>query len=303
VAAANSQTRYTLMGKAVHNGTAQGYQLEVVDDGTGKLKGQNVSIVENGRKIIGEVVGNIVYAKKRMYFKEIRVTNLRKGETQNDYCFFEINADYFIKDGRTIISGKFVGRSPNGNTCGSGDIYLMGPKSVEKIHTEYIQKIEAAKLPTIIKKITPPVFKNKSVKKVEPKIDTSATTLTLKPTEKNIFPSVGKGVSMYEYDSDTLKLFISDYDKNDGDRISLYINGKALMNNYTLTSTVDSMSINMLDYGNGTGIDTISVYAQNEGYYSPNSAKILIVDGIQQYLFYACNNYQQTKYLILRKRK
>ena len=89
MAAANSQTRYTLMGKAVHNGTAQGYQLEVVDDGTGKLKGQNVSIVENGRKIIGEVVGNIVYAKKRMYFKEIRVTNLRKGETQNDYCFFE----------------------------------------------------------------------------------------------------------------------------------------------------------------------------------------------------------------------
>ena len=85
------------MGKAVHNGTAQGYQLEVVDDGTGKIKGKNVSIVENGRKIIGEVVGNIVYAKKRMYFKEIRVTNLRKGETQNDYCFFEINADYFIK--------------------------------------------------------------------------------------------------------------------------------------------------------------------------------------------------------------
>ena len=51
MAVANSQTRYTLMGKAVHNGTAQGYQLEVVDDGTGKLKGQNVSIVENGRKI------------------------------------------------------------------------------------------------------------------------------------------------------------------------------------------------------------------------------------------------------------
>jgi hypothetical protein len=301
-AAAQKAIRYSLTGTAVHQGQSQGYRLDVVDDGTGKIAGENVSIVEKGRKIIGEVKGSINYAKHKIYFKEIRVTNLRPGETQNDYCFFEVNADYIIKDGRTIISGKFVGHSPNGQVCGTGNIYLIGPKNVEEIHTEYIKKITEKKVVSPIKKLFKP--KKIIVPKViidTPKIIVKKDTLPTK--EKNIFPSVGKGVSMYEYDHDTLQFNISDYDKEDGDRVSVFINEKVLMADYVLTNAINKIPINMLEYGNGTGIDTIIVYAHNDGYYTPNSAKVLIDDGVQQYLFYACNNYREKKYLILRKRK
>jgi hypothetical protein len=299
-------TRYTLSGTAVHNGTSQGYRLDVVDDGTGKIKGQNISIVENGRKIIGDVIGSINYSKKRIYFKETRVTNLRPGETQNDYCFFEVNASYIIKDGRTVISGKFVGHSPNGTLCGNGDIYLLGPKSVEAIHNTYVQQQDEkrkASLPPPPKKFIPPP--PKKIKKVD-----TALTVTLKPKidtlsqkEKNIFPSVDLGISMYEYDANDLQLAISDYDKEDADRINLYINNRLILKDYTLSNRIDTIALNMMEFGNGSGTDTISVVANNEGYYSPNSARVVVLDDELQYTFFACNNYKEKKYLILRRRK
>jgi hypothetical protein len=301
-------TRYTLNGTAVHNGTSQGYRLDVVDDGTGKIKGENISIVENGRRIVGEVIGSINYAKKKIYFRETRVTNLRAGETQSDYCFFEINANYYIKEGRTIISGKFVGHSPNGTVCGGGDIYLMGPKNVEAIHQEYVKKVEAIKKAKteMVKKTEPKpkiIIKPKVIKDTIKKQDVVLVEKDTKPKEKNIFPSLDKGVSMYEYDNTNIKLCLSDYDKIDGDRVSVYLNSKLLWQNYTLTNDVDTISINMNEMGNKTSMDTLIVLAHNEGAYSPNSAKIVILDGDQQFTYYACNNFTEKKYLILKKRQ
>jgi hypothetical protein len=298
---AQKPTRYSLTGTAVHQGQSQGYRLDVIDDGTGQISGENISIVEKGRKIIGEVKGYINYSKHKIYFKEIRVTNLRPGESQNDYCFFEVTADYIIKDGRTIISGKFVGHSPNGQLCGNGNIYLLAPKSVEEIHIDYIKK-ETEKKISKPKKV---IFAKKNIvpKKIMDttnKIITKVDTIPQK--EKNIYPSL-KGVSMYEYDTEMLQFSISDYDKEDGDIITILLNSKIVVDNYILTSAVNTIPINMLEYGNGNGEDTVIVYAHNDGYFSPNSAKILITDGAQQYLFYACNNYREKKYLILRKRK
>jgi hypothetical protein len=299
---AQTITRYTLMGKAYDAVNTQGYRLDVTDDGTGVVRGENVSIVENGRKIIGEVAGKIDYAKHKMYIKEIKVKNLRPGETQNDYCFFDITADYYIKDGKTYITGKYIGRSPNGKECSRGQIVLMAPKSVEAIHTDYVKKVAEAKKIVTVKKIIPPK-KIVTVKKIDTPIVVVAVIEPPAKKEKKIFPSVGKGVSMYEYDADSLVLSISDYDKDDGDIIALRINETVLLDRYILSPKTDTIRLNMKLLGNGTGNDTISIYAYNEGYYSPNSAKLMVYDGKQEYLFYACNNYQERKYLILRKRE
>jgi hypothetical protein len=295
-------TKYSVVGKAFDAVSSQGYKLDVTDDGTGVLRGENISIVENGRKIIGEVAGRIDYAKHKMYIKEIRVKNLRPGETQNDYCFFDITADYYIKDGRTYITGKYIGRTPNGKECSRGQVVLMAPKSVEAIHTDYVKKVAEAKKITLPKKITPPV-KKVVVKKVDTPIAVATIVEPPAKKEKKIFPSVGKGVSMYEYDTDNLVLTITDYDKDDGDIIALRINDNVLKDKYILTPKSDTILLDMKLLGNGTGNDTISIYAYNEGYYSPNSAKLMIYDAKQEYLFYACNNYQERKYLILRKRE
>jgi hypothetical protein len=299
---AQTVTKYSLMGKASDDVSTQGYRLDITDDGTGLVKGENISIVENGRKIIGDIIGQINYAKHKITFKELKVKNLRPGETQNDYCFFEINADYYIKDGRTFISGTYIGRAPNGKVCSRGEILLMGPKSVEAIHTEYIKKITEAKLLAAQKKIvTPP--KKLLIKKIDSPVVVKIIQDSMVKKEKKIYASVAQGVSMYEYEMDTLVLQISDYDKEDGDLIALRMNDKILLDKYTLSTKTDSIVLDMKQLGNGTGNDTITVYAYNEGYYSPNSAKLLIQDGMQEYLFYACNNYQERKYLILRKKE
>ncbi len=315
--AQNKPTKYFLSGRAFINNRQEIYKVEITDDGSGKLTGETVSI-DGNKKIVGTVVGKIDYARKKMFLQEVKVTNLRPGETQSNYCFFIITANYIIKDGQTIVQGPLVGKSPDGNICTNGSVLLLSPKNVEVIHKEFVQKTISLKntivekvntvvnkvekkLPTIVKPPTPIVKKEKSKEQT----NTYSSTITdtnLSSKEKTIAPTIDAGATLYEFENDSLVFIISDYDKEDGDRINVYVNKKLVLSNYELKNAPEFIAVPLKEIGNPDGLNFVEVEALNEGYYNLNSTKLVVLDGSFEYVFYACNKFQQKKQLVLKKK-
>jgi hypothetical protein len=80
-------TKYVLLGRAYYDGVFQTYKLNVTDDGSGTIYGENVSILPTGKVLIGEVKGKIDYEHKLITFREMRIKNLGPDESQNDFIF------------------------------------------------------------------------------------------------------------------------------------------------------------------------------------------------------------------------
>lgn len=64
----------------------------------------------------------------------------------------------------------------------------------------------------------------------------------------------------------------------DGDIISLYVNGSSVFSNFTLTKSKSSRSVTL----DNRGYNYVLLYAHNEGSISPNTAALSIDDGTQE---------------------
>lgn len=64
----------------------------------------------------------------------------------------------------------------------------------------------------------------------------------------------------------------------DNDIVSFYVNGRKLLDNYSLTANKKSVEVN-LDY---TGYNYIMIYAHNVGSIDPNTCAVSVDDGISE---------------------
>ncbi|MBN9313740.1 MAG: hypothetical protein J0I53_11890 [Chryseobacterium sp.] len=77
-------------------------------------------------------------------------------------------------------------------------------------------------------------------------------------------------------DTRTLELGVYDHGTIDGDIISLYVNGKLVLDKYTLKGPADIKKVKVtLDY---TGYNYILMYAHNEGSIPPNTCTLTVKD-------------------------
>jgi hypothetical protein len=308
--------KYVMQGRAYYDGTSQIYKLRVTDDGSGNIKGENVSILPSGRVLIGPVRGVIDYKKQTIFFQELQIANLPKGERQEDFCFFTITASFKIIQGKTVINGTFTSKHPSGAKCSGGTIYLIGEKDVTEIRKQYVKRVEDEKArikklatpkpapkpkPVVVKKPAPKPPKPKPVPEPEPivVVDTPKPALVVKLVQ----PEIPQGAKIYEYNNDVLTFSIIDYDQDDGDKIDLYINGKPILQNYQLTVEGFTFDIDLKALGNGTGLDIISMYSVSAGSYAPTSAKFVILDKDQKFTQFAGTDLNKTFYLALKKKK
>lgn len=98
--------------------------------------------------------------------------------------------------------------------------------------------------------------------------------------DKSIIPSSYQGRSVesqgtYYVSKKQVTLYVWDSGTIDGDIISLLVNGKVVLANYTLTGSKKPISVT-LDY---SGYNYILLFAHNEGSISPNTAALSIDDG------------------------
>ena len=71
----------------------------------------------------------------------------------------------------------------------------------------------------------------------------------------------------------------------DGDKVTVLLNGKNVLNNYTLTSAKKAFHLALDE-----GMNTLTIIANNEGSEPPNTANIQLADGEATYNIIAYNN-------------
>lgn len=312
-AAKAQAVKYVMQGRAYYDGTSQVYKLRVTDDGSGHIRGENVSILPSGRTLIGPVSGVIDYKKNTIRFQELKIANLPRGESQEDFCFFTITASFKIIQGKTVINGTFTSKHPSGLPCSGGTIYLIGEKDVTEIRKEYVKRVELEKA-KLVKKDPPPPPKPKIIKPkpkiipqkvevVEPvivKIDTPE--IVLPPVELPKAPPIPTGAKEYQYSSDILTITVIDYDEDDGDKIDLYLNEKPILKQFLLTTKGFTFDLDLKALGNGSGVDILNLYSVSAGSYAPTSAKFIIKDQDQKFTQFAGTNLNQVFNLVLKKK-
>ncbi len=266
-----------MQGRAYYDGTSQIYKLSVVDDGSGQLKGENISILPNGKVLRGPVSGFVDYNKKIITFQELRISNLPIGQNEEDFCFFRITGKFNVLENKTILQGSFTSKQLSGKACSGGTIYLIGEKNITTIRSEFLSRLETKKRIEL---------NQPNVKKISAKIvprDTIQTTIIEAPklvlNDSSFLGGAPQDAPRFIYDNNMLGITLADYHEDDNDRVDVFLNDKLILNNYLLTTTGFKFDLDIKALGNGAGLDVIKIACKNEGFYSPNSTKITVDDG------------------------
>lgn len=173
-----------------------------------------------------------------IYFYETVVLNSKAKYENLNFCLLTAKMKRTLTKSGATYNGSITGYVRGSKKkCASGTIYLK-------------QKKESTPLKPTVKKIAPVLA-----------IDTLFSDLKHKKQ------------TAYHIKSSKLRLAIWDDANEDGDRISIFLNGKEILGNYKLKRTKKEIAITL---PNTQKIHYLKIKALNEGLATPNTSRIQI---------------------------
>lgn len=228
------------------------YKIMFSED-NGAISGYSITDLGGPHETKSFLSGYFSDEKNALEFYESGILYTKSPITQNDFCYVHFNGTLKKLNERQQIEGSFKGMYDNGDECIHGDIKLANFGKVLK---------KAKKLD---KKIDRNVFVSKE-KKDKINISKSLDTLSMNIIAK------GQVLSVFTKDS-MVKLRIYDGGKEDGDKINLWVDGRKILENYSVTKKVRIVEVPV------TSKETkIVVEALNVGTSAPNTVRIEISD-------------------------
>ena len=233
----------------LENGTPLMFEMEFIED-KGMVNGFSITGKGTPDETKSDVSGIFNKNTKTYKLKETQVLSTNSEADLNTFCYINMEITEKGKLSLKRYEGKFTGYFINGDTCASGNIILMEKEKLEK-------KVEKIK------------------KKVEKKIEKQ------KKEEINVLSTKilkdGDDMLINCY-SDKITIYIWDANQEDGDKISLIVNGKYLLENYTT-----KRKRKKIKYKLNEGENIIEITATNLGSNPPNTSRIEIVDSRTKY--------------------
>ena len=233
----------------LENGTPIMFEMEFTQD-KGMVNGFSITGKGTPDETKSDLSGIFNKNTKTYKLKETQVLSTNSEADLNTFCYINMEITEKGKLSLKRYEGKFTGYFTNGDTCASGNIILMEKEKLEK-------KVEKIK------------------KKVEKKIEKQ------KKEEINVLSTKilkdGDDMLIKCY-SDKITIYIWDANQEDGDKISLIVNGKYLLENYTT-----KRKRKKIKYKLNEGENIIEITATNLGSTPPNTSRIEIVDSKAKY--------------------
>lgn len=224
------------------------YKLEFLINQDNNIQGKSITDFSGKHRTESEIEGKISNDGKTVSFKEIKNISTKSNYAAEDFCYVHLkNAKIRLRNNKSILQGHFHGRFQNNEICAEGDIYLVS----EEFMFKKLNKIE---------KHIPEKHKEKI--NVDRAKKSSKMTILREGEVMKILSS-----------SNSVKLNIWDGEKNDGDLISVKVNGKYLLEKFEITNKVKSVIIPIDKIS-----ATIEIIAENEGSLPPNSARFSVTD-------------------------
>ena len=233
----------------LENGTPLMFEMEFIED-KGMVNGFSITGKGTPDETKSDVSGIFNKNTKTYKLKETQVLSTNSEADLNTFCYINMEITEKGKLSLKRYEGKFTGYFTNGDTCASGNIILMEKEKLEK-------KVEK--------------IKKKIEKKIEKKGKEEINVMSTKVLKD------GDDMLIKCY-SDKITIYIWDANQEDGDKISLVVNGKYLLENYTT-----KRKRKKIKYKLKKGENIIEITATNLGSTPPNTSRIEIVDSKTKY--------------------
>jgi hypothetical protein len=222
-----------------------------------KVEGYSITDFGGAHETKSKLKGSYNPSTRELSFNEYDIVYTKSDVIHDDFCFVHFEPTYF-KPGKTkYFKGAFKGLFTDGEECISGELFLNSAENVEKRMDKMTKKIDKSKrVPDSIKQ------KAKDLKFLE-KLNMNI----LKTSEVTSVFSKSKTISLAVYDGG----------QEDGDVISIKVNGIVVLRRYSISKEVKTIEIPLISKKT-----VIEVIADGVGTITTNTAVIEIHDGVNK---------------------
>ena len=231
------------------NNTPISFQLEL-EEQNGIVNGYSITNINTPDATKSEISGLYFKSDNSFQLQETQILQTSSEVPLNTFCYLNLNLAFKGKFGSKRLEGTFIGNFLDSTQCASGKIILMEEKKL-------IKKIE----------------------KVKKKIDKKANK-TLAETNQMQQTKILKdgGNFTVKWESNKVKLYIWDANQEDGDKITLKINGDIILHDFETENKRKKIKYQLKD-----GEIIIEITATNFGTSPPNTSRIELVDSKTKY--------------------
>lgn len=193
--------------------------------------------------------GNIHYKTTSKIFET-------KNQLNQGFCFSEANLTWTEDKKYEYLQGVWVGWDDKKNSCASAHIWIRRKKRFKDTPEPILAMVE--KVDTVVEMniVAPTTPKDISVK--EPFVSKPTYTNRKQVTKETI-----------HVPKDSIWVYISDSNREDGDIVSLEFNDQLLIKEYTLTSHKKGFRVRLQP-----GVNILTLIAHNLGEIPPNTAAV-----------------------------
>jgi hypothetical protein len=245
-----SQNTFSYLGTLVlSDNTPISFSLELQED-NGIVNGYSITNINTPDETKSEISGLYFKKDKSFQLQETQILQTKSEAALNTFCYINMNLNLKGKFGSERVQGTFKGNFLDSTECASGKVILMERTKLEK-------KIEKIK------------------KKVEKKYNEKyQDTSLVKRTE---ILKDGDDFTI-NWEGNKLRLFIWDANMEDGDKITLSINGNIILDDFETTNKRKKIKYKLAE-----GKNIIEIKATNSGSSPPNTSRIELVDNKTKY--------------------
>ena len=247
---ASSQNHLNYLGTLIlSNNMPISFKLNLIEK-EGIVSGTSITNIGEKDETKSEIMGLYFNSDKSFQLKETQILQTTSEAPLNTFCYINMNLSFKGLLGRKRLEGTFTGNFLDSTECASGKIILMEEKKLKK-------RLEKAK---------------KRIEKKHPDISDETTLIEQTKTLRE-----GENLSI-NWQSNKMKLFIWDANKEDGDKIELKINNKIILNNFETKNKRKKIRLGLEE-----GENIIEIKATNLGASPPNTSRIELVDDKTRY--------------------
>lgn len=228
------------------------YKIEFDEMKDGSISGKSVTDFSGPHRTESEITGQIDRKEKTITFNELGNLTTKSDSPSDDFCYVHLyNAKIKIKEKKSLIQGHFYSRYANGEKCIEGDIFLMGGDY-------FFDKVKSISNKKLVPKDTRAKLKETITKSKE-----NIRNTVLKEDDKLTIIAEGNNLMVRVWEDEYL----------DGDRVSVYVDDKAILKNYLIKSAMKQLLVPILK-----DTTVLRIVADNEGRLPPNSANFIILN-------------------------
>lgn len=231
------------------NNTPISFQLELTEN-NGVVNGYSITNINTPDETKSEISGIYFKSDKSFQLQETQILQTSSEAPLNSFCYINMNLSYKGKFNSKRLEGTFTGNFLDSTECAKGKIILMEKTKLEK-------KVEKIK------------------KKVEKKYNEKYQDTSL--VRKTQILKDGDDFSI-QWESDKIKLYIWDANKEDGDKVTLKINDNIILHDFETKNKRKKVKYKLVE-----GENTIEIIATNLGTSPPNTSRIELVDNKIKY--------------------